>query len=490
MIFLTSEEDIRDIVVVILESIECVPVDVVLVSRLAISQFDTIATDDRNVEFDPDRIANSLRYGLGSEWIVDIDGVIVVVIILQFFDRQMRSRRGDIAGNRIELSLYRFKRSQHIVYLCHGDIHGPMEAQNVRHGYLSVLSQKRTSMQVTGSRLLNDPIIQSSIISQNLPWMTSRTAKKRSSKSDDRSGSRTNIPKKILNVYDKKNSKPTKVRRGEPHPILIECSRSIADEYWSDILEDMSYGQFPKGFSIKSNSLSYKKSATRLNNISMVQTDDYEELANQLVGFISSNANMYSPEDIKNSKIIEMHQDQVERHNMDNLDWKSIKSRNVQSIHLYNFACTISERHNMDIAHVYSILAYHVFLTDHVEPENIRFEEGLIVDIQGLTIDEENRTIHFPHDVERRRRLFIEDPVDREVEVDQLMNRMDSRSISYTIKPKPKFTFDKSWHQILRDIMKDQVRIKNNTSRSLVMSTLSTINRDELELLESSIISN
>lgn len=341
-------------------------------------------------------------------------------------------------------------------------------------------------MQVIGSELLRDPMLQSTIVDQRLPWLSLEAPSKTTRpKSTTRPDAR-NMPKKILNLSSNQQREKTKTRHGEPHPILFECSQHVEDEYWANLLEDMSYREFPKGFSIKSNSLSYKKSSTRLNNISLVQTDDYAELAQLIIGFISSNANIFSPEDVKNSRILELHNDENVREELKNMNWKSIKSRNVQSIHLYNYAVALGESYDIDPGNIYSVLIFHVFLTDSIDPESIVFEDGVISYIDGLCFDERSRTIFFEHNLDSSQEFFIRDPHGQPTSSDSPPQHELSKT--YRVRDRNNISLSKLWRQTLRDVSKDTVRPVQRSTRTQLMTTLSRIGNDEITRLENSII--
>ena len=343
-------------------------------------------------------------------------------------------------------------------------------------------------MNVIGSELLRDPLLQASVVDQRLPWMTSQESKKMNHRSGRTSSSKTvnkssaNMPKKILNMSKRsgKKQKKAKIRHGEPHPIIIKCVQYIDDEFWADIIEDMAYGTYPKDFSVRNNSLSFKKSNTRLINLSLIDTDDFESLSHKIIGFISSNANMYSADDIRNSRIIEAHQRQIDKENIQNITWKSIKSKNVQALHIFNYAIDLSNRYNINSDHVNSLLTFAIFMSDMISHEDIIFENGVISHIEGLVYDEENDIIYIDRPLKetKTKQLFIKDPMEKKSVC--ITNVMSDKLKNIDMAPKSKYSFDKQWNQALRDIIKRSSK-ENTSMRSHVMSTLSQITSEDIQ---------
>lgn len=365
-------------------------------------------------------------------------------------------------------------------------------------------------MQVIGSKLLDDPVLQSTVKDQKLPWMTTGEARKNNNAKKN-VGKKSNIPKKLLNMNIRKVEDKTPERYEDPHPIVAECIKHVTDEFWIDIMDKLSYGECPKDFALKGNNLSFKRSPTKIVNLSLITTDDYKELCYNIIGFISSCANIHSPMDIRNTQLLELHLDQVKQDSTKNATWKSIKSTNLQSIHLYNYARSLSDMYGLIIDETYSLLVFYVRLSGLVPPTSILFEDGVIVEIEGLCHDDESNTLYFDPSIysasSKRYFVHIEDPT---VDDDRGKSKHLSptrKSLSPTSQPahrdapdihslvadeddsdfKPQFTLNKQWKKTVSNMGKKSGGQGVKNSRSQVLQSLSLITSQDLEQLSNSI---
>lgn len=361
-------------------------------------------------------------------------------------------------------------------------------------------------MQVTGSKLLRDPVLQSTVKDQKLPWMTTGEAKKVNKKVEKRT---SNISKKLLNMSVKKKEDKRVERYGEPHKIITECLKYVTDEFWYEIIENMSYGECPKDFALRDNNISFKRSLTKIVNLSLSATNDYKRLCHDLIGFISSCANIHSPEDIRNTQLLELHIDQVNQESDKIATWKSIKSTNLQSINLYNYARTLSDEHGLDVDETYSLLVFYVRMSGLVPPESIVLENGVIREIKGLSHDPDTNTLYFEpsmNDV-KRRRLFVKvDDTDDTSEytpshlsptrtiLDSSTSSADTSMVEGSSLVNDdygdsnyNFNFDKQWRQSVKDYNRKPSSSTSKNPRSQVLQSLSLITPEDLEDLSHSI---
>lgn len=363
-------------------------------------------------------------------------------------------------------------------------------------------------MQITGSKLLRDPILQSTVKDQKLPWMTTGEAKKVNKKSNKTSTS--NISKKLLNMNMKKTETKPVERYEEPHPIISECLKYITDDFWYDIVENMSYGDCPKDFAIRGNNVSFKRSMTKIVNLSLTNTNDYKELCHNLIGFISSCANIHSPQDIHNTQLLELHLDQISQESDKNITWKSIKSTNLQSINLYNYARSLCVEHGLDVDEVYSLLVFYVRMSGLIPSESIVMENGAIKDIKGLCHNPDTNTLYFDPSLYISRtspscfvkvdmdpsettqdlshlsptRPLLESSTESSVQESSITSLLNINHTSNDLNSN--FNFNKQWRQTVKDFnRKPTSSIKN--PRSQVLQSLSLITPSDLEELSNSI---
>lgn len=88
-------------------------------------------------------------------------------------------------------------------------------------------------------------------------------------------------------------------RRKITCPALVEASKYVDDDFWSDILLKCSQGKFPMGFNYYNNVLTFRRESIAL-------TGDPEHVAGVCIDFLKKHGGIHSPSELE--VIIEMSQ--------------------------------------------------------------------------------------------------------------------------------------------------------------------------------------
>jgi len=167
------------------------------------------------------------------------------------------------------------------------------------------------------------------------------------------------------------------------YPIFTKCAENCKDEFWKQLLRDMSTGRMPKNILIINKTLtsSGKKSAS----LSLENTRE-EELAPLIVEFLQKNCSIFSANDIKKKCILI---NQIKKSNDENkkLKWPQIRKLNVRKLILLDFVYKKKLEYNLSWGQATSLYKQcEEIICSKGHSRKINFEDGEITSIDGVTL--------------------------------------------------------------------------------------------------------
>lgn len=269
-----------------------------------------------------------------------------------------------------------------------------------------------------------DIVINDILTSRELPWMKSTS-------------------------MSRKGKKTVRTSAKTPHQFILKVIDYIDDQYWRDILEQIAYHKYPKGFIIRNYVLSFKKN---MNSIHSVNLEDLspEEVCDKIIEFLQEHGNMKSCIDRENDRIIS---EEIRNKNNSVTEWKDLRSVRKQNIFLTNYAIELAE--GKDISHhdIFCLLSAGVMLKN-ILPSDIVITDNRITSIKGLKY-RNGKYILTNNETPKRSKIRNNTPLN----IKLMMT-----------KPHP---VNKSWDSILKSMSNRKVETKSN--RQLIAETLSEI---------------
>jgi hypothetical protein len=251
------------------------------------------------------------------------------------------------------------------------------------------------------------------------------------------------------------------------NPIFMSCSELTTDSYWKEIFENAARNKFPRSFTFRNGFLTHKK----LNKVSQIQiTNSVHETLSLCQTFFGQMAGMMSKDDrIRKQKEIEL--ELISRYSLDNLTWTEIKKEKVRNLLINEFIFDIRDRLNLDNDKLSELITTinKGFLLKYLSKSDVIFEQGRILAIHGLIIDEENRTFSLDKSRQLKKSRLVKVSLKVSDESDE--------------KPsdKTKFCFSKAWQKYLKALNK--VATKNSIIPKLnVIDSTPSLGQSQNEL--------
>lgn len=182
------------------------------------------------------------------------------------------------------------------------------------------------------------------------------------------------------------------IQREIIYPIFLECCHYSDSTFWKAVFEDMAYGKTPygtyitKGFfccNYKDKEFSYKISSTI--NVEDLYNDIVKLLVTKL-GFLSKTEkenkrmNFYNlEENIKKS----------------NTEWSNIRKKTVKELLIERYVIDMKKKHFLSISQIKYLLSliFIAIIFKIITSNDIVYENGKIIDIQGISISHKNINI-------------------------------------------------------------------------------------------------
>jgi hypothetical protein len=165
------------------------------------------------------------------------------------------------------------------------------------------------------------------------------------------------------------------------HPLFLECTKLVTDEFWINVLENCAKGKFKKGFSYKLGYL-YFKSKEKI----YIDSDPCKAL-NQIQYFMKTKAGIMSESDrLINNQML---QDKISK-NSTMSESKNNKNRNML---FNNYISKVANYYNLNNAELLQLrsLIFYALILEQLNDTNVIYENRSIVKIEGLNFDSETR---------------------------------------------------------------------------------------------------
>lgn len=189
----------------------------------------------------------------------------------------------------------------------------------------------------------------------------------------------TNEEKKVRST---RNSKVT-------IPVLREGVKLIKDPFWQTILTQASTGRFPRGLSVRNGIVTYG-TGSRARRFEI--PDDPLTAAEELVEFIRSTVGIRSQDDQ-----IREQAENTERQNavkpLDQCKWSEIVRKKMQKQLIQQFVDDKADEYKLNNTQRDQLITIInvAFLLNNINGTSIVLGEGKIVDIKGLSYDDEKK---------------------------------------------------------------------------------------------------
>jgi len=172
----------------------------------------------------------------------------------------------------------------------------------------------------------------------------------------------------------------------------------LIDDFWKQMLENAGYGKFPRGFSYKDPQLSYRKGnkVATMNIIVGNFNNSLEWLAFELIEFMRKN-------EYKSVRDRELEQEKLERMISDSLakgeiKWTDInKKKKTKKILIGFYTSLMAEKYNMTKEEKieFSSFIHLGFFQGYLDNNDVNFEKGRILNINGIIFDPVTRQTNF-----------------------------------------------------------------------------------------------
>jgi hypothetical protein len=166
-------------------------------------------------------------------------------------------------------------------------------------------------------------------------------------------------------------------------PLFQKCSEFSKDEFWKQLLRDMSVGKMPKNILVVQKILiSNGKKRSSLS----LEGEGEETLTTKIIEFIQKSCSIFSIIDIKKKNVLisEIKKDNEESKKQ---KWQQIRKNHLRKLYLLDFV--YKNKENYDLNWNQARVLYkqcEEFLTCKGSSRKVVFENGEIIKIDGVTI--------------------------------------------------------------------------------------------------------
>jgi hypothetical protein len=165
-------------------------------------------------------------------------------------------------------------------------------------------------------------------------------------------------------------------------PIFQKCSEQCKDEFWKQLLRDMSVGRMPKNILVVNKTLV----SNGKKNCSLSLEEEEEVLTQKIIEFIQKTCSIFSTIDIKKKNVLI---NEIKRDNEENKKqkWQQIRKNHLRKLYLLNFVYKNKVDYDLNWAQARALYRQcEEFLTSKGSSRKVVFENGEIIKIEGVTI--------------------------------------------------------------------------------------------------------
>lgn len=174
------------------------------------------------------------------------------------------------------------------------------------------------------------------------------------------------------------------------YPIFNECIKCTSDNFWIEILQDLSMGKCPKGLYILNNNIYCigKKNSFSLSIPKAV--DDYSKFFTEFKSKLSTNTNICSDVDntLKN-KALRENTDDVTNKSV----WSDVKKKNVQAMYITEFVLRMKKKYSLSWNNARELLSIvqNAFIYKTHSSKSIVFKNKKIDSINDIVYDSDRK---------------------------------------------------------------------------------------------------
>lgn len=261
-----------------------------------------------------------------------------------------------------------------------------------------------------------------------------------------------NLPwnKKITPVSDSVK-KRKKTLRPIINPIFEKCASLTEDKFWQNIFMDCSRGKFPRGFTFKNNLITYKKGSK---NFKVEISNSSVEAYTVTIKFFQDIAGIMSKAD--REKLEKAEEEKYLSVVNNDLTWKEVKTEKLKDILINEFIADVSAKmqFNEEESKEFTTTVKKGFILKCFGANNVKMENGKIVEISGLIFDENSKQ-------------YV-------IDEDYISYKEDKRSKNLGIEReenKPKINFMELWSKYLENLINKRSKKIHSYSSSLLQVT-------------------
>lgn len=174
----------------------------------------------------------------------------------------------------------------------------------------------------------------------------------------------------------------SKLKRNLIFPFFLKCAELCKDDFWKQVLEDMSYGKPPKNILVYDKNLvlnvGKKKESFSFENLGE------KEFIEKVIPFLQNNISLYSCNDVKKRQAI-IEQLKKEKEKIKKSKWTQIRKSNPKKIFLLRFVH--EKKQEFDLSWNTSTKLYNELfdvLFKQGMSKKVDFEDGKIISVEGL----------------------------------------------------------------------------------------------------------
>lgn len=228
------------------------------------------------------------------------------------------------------------------------------------------------------------------------------------------------------------------------YPIFEKCADLTDDKFWQYIFMDCARGKFPRSFSFKNNLLTYRKT----NKMFRLEiSNSASEVFTATIDFFQTKGGIMSAQDRK--KIKKQEEEKILEVLDHEMTWKDVKTDKMKDILIGEFVLSLTQKYELNGGERKELITTirKGFMLKYFTSSNIEMENGRIVEIDGLIVDEETK--------------------ESSIDPDFIFGKPIKQYLGLGIEieeSKPEINFLENWEKYLSSL--ENKRIKKNYSSS------------------------
>ena len=177
------------------------------------------------------------------------------------------------------------------------------------------------------------------------------------------------------------------------YPTLLECCMHAPDTYWENIFQDMAYGRCPYGSFISKDALCCSTKGKEFCHQLTSERDSKERFHEIYTDLYTHLGMMSRSERSRNREQFE----NVERAlKSSRQNWASIRKKNLKDLMVETYVVSMKKKHNLSAQQARKALSliFVAMVFKVVSQKDIRYSDGKILAIDGITFSPEAVTLH------------------------------------------------------------------------------------------------